>query len=162
MLPEPLLRTSTRTIGRRWRLPVVLVLGLIGCGRRPTAQIVPDSAPARKVLEAAMAAWAAGRPAGMLETKAPRVQVVDSFRKPNQRLEGFEILAETASPRARTFSLRLRLVEPNERPLVRYLVVGIDPILIFRQEDYELLTHFEHKMDPEPPQVGEAPTAAAK
>jgi hypothetical protein len=109
-----------------------------------------------------MAAWAAGRPAGMLDTKVPRVQVVDSFRKPNQRLEGFEILAETVSPRARTFSLRLRLVEPDERPLVRYLLVGIDPILIFRQEDYELLTHFEHKMDPEPRQVSEAPTAAAK
>lgn len=105
-----------------------------------------------------MAAWMAGRPPGMLNTMAPRVQVIDSFRKPNQKLEGFEIAAETASPRARTFSLRLRLSEPDERPLVRYLVVGIDPILIFRQEDYELLTHFEHKMDPQPQPAAEAPS----
>ena len=28
--------------------------------------------------------------------------------------------------------------------------VGIDPILVFRQEDYELLMHWEHPMDPEP------------
>jgi hypothetical protein len=109
-----------------------------------------------------MAAWAAGSPAGMLDATAPRVQVVDSFRKPEQKLEGFEILAETASPRARTFSLRLRLADPDERPVVRYLVVGIDPVLVFRQEDYELLTHFEHKMDPEPRQAGEAPPPAAK
>jgi hypothetical protein len=148
-------------IGRRWRLPVVLVLGLIGCGRGRTTHIVPDSAEARKVVAAAMAAWAGGRPAGMLDTRAPHVQVVDSFRKPGQKLKGFEIVAETASPRARTFSLRLHLVEPDERPLVRYLVVGIDPVLVFRQEDYELLTHFEHKMDPEPRQASEASTPAA-
>jgi len=135
---------------------------MIGCGSRAANSIVPDSLQARQVLEAAMAAWAAGRPAGMLDATAPSVQVVDSFRKPNQTLEGFEILAETASPRARTFSLRLRLAEPDERPVVRYLVVGIDPVLVFRQEDYELLTHFEHKMDPEPRQAGEAPPPAAK
>jgi hypothetical protein len=109
------------------------------------------------VIDAAMAAWAGGRPAGMLDTTAPRVQVIDSFRKPSQKLAGFEVLAETASPRARTFSLRLRLAEPDERPLVRYLVVGIDPVLVFREEDYELLTHFEHKMDPVPRQAGTAP-----
>jgi hypothetical protein len=156
MPPEPSLVTSTLTIGRRRRLLVVLLLGLIGCGSRPAPQIVPDSAQGRKVIGAAMAAWAAGRPAGMLDTTGPRVQVIDSFRKPGQTLEGFEILAETASPRARTFSLRLRLAEPDERPLVRYLVVGIDPVLVFRQEDYELLTHFEHKMDPEPRQASDA------
>jgi hypothetical protein len=128
---------------------------MIGCGSRPAHSIVPDSAQARTVLEAAMAAWAAGRAPGMLDTTAPRVQVVDSFRKPGQKLEGFEILAETASPRARTFSLRLHMSEPDERPLARYLVVGIDPVLVFRQEDYELLTHFQHKMDPEPRQAVE-------
>jgi hypothetical protein len=162
MIRDPLFGTLTRGIGLSRVLPVVLVLGFIGCWRRPATSIVPDSVRARKVVEAVMAAWAAGSPAGMLDTTAPRVQVVDSFRKPNQKLEGFEILAETASPRARTFSLRLRLAEPDEQPLVRYLVVGIDPVLVFRQEDYELLSHFEHKMDPEPQATGEAPPPAAR
>ncbi len=39
--------------------------------------------------------------------------------------------------------------------MVRFLVVGIDPILVFRQEDYELISHWEHKMDP-----GDEKTAA--
>ena len=39
---------------------------------------------------------------------------------------------------------------PTSDPWSDILVVGIDPVLVFRQEDYELLAHFEHKMDPEP------------
>ena len=119
--------------------------------RRPEPiSIVPDPARGRQAIEAAMATWKAGQPTGIVEPTSPRVQVVDTHRKPGQRLVGFEILAESADARVRTFSVRLPLAEPEERPVVRFLVVGIDPVLVFRQEDYELLMHWEHRMDPEP------------
>jgi hypothetical protein len=132
-----------------WVGRLTVLLALTGCGTDDPG-IVPDSAKGRAVLARAMEAWVAGRPVGMLEGTGPAVQVIDSYRKAGQTLAGYEIQAETATPRARTFSLKLTLEHPDEHALVRYLVVGIDPVLIFRQEDYELLTHFEHKMDAEP------------
>jgi hypothetical protein len=146
--------------GRRsdWVL-LVVALGMNGCSGRPEAPaIVPDSAQGRRAIAAAMASWEAGHAAGGVEPTSPRVQVGDTRRKPGQRLEGYEILGETADSRVRTFTIRLALVEPEERPIVRFLVVGIDPILVFRQEDYELLMHWEHPMDPEP-EGGAAPPA---
>ena len=104
-----------------------------------------------------MATWKEGHPTGIVEPTSPRVQVVDTHRKPGQKLVGFEILSDSADSRVRTFSVRLTLIEPEERPVVRFLVVGIDPILVFRQEDYELLMHWEHQMDPEPEKGATAP-----
>ena len=39
-----------------------------------------------------------------------------------------------------------------ELPVVRFVVFGIDPLWVFRQEDYEMFAHWEHLMDgPEAP-----------
>jgi hypothetical protein len=150
--------------GRRsdWVL-IVLALGMNGCSKLPDRPpIVPDSAQGRRAIAAAMASWKAGHPAGGVEPTSPRVQVGDTHRKPGQRLEGYEILGESADSSARTFTIRLALVEPEERPIVRFLVVGIDPILVFREEDYEMLIHWEHRMDSEPSDVGTRPVTPAK
>ena len=86
--------------------------------------------------------------------------MVNTHRKPGQKLVGFEILSDSADSRVRTFGVRLAMVEPEERPVVRFLVVGIDPILVFRQEDYELLMHWEHRMDPQAEKGATAPAPA--
>jgi hypothetical protein len=135
-----------------WRPFVALVwAGLLGCEPTPEPiPIVPDSARGRQAIKAAMETWKAGHPVGIVEPTTPRVQVVDTHRTPGQDLLDYEILSDSADPRVRTFSLRLTLSTSEERPVVRFLVVGIDPILVFRQEDYELLMHWEHRMEPEP------------
>jgi hypothetical protein len=123
---------------------------LLGCEPTPEPiSIVPDSARGRQAIEAAMTTWKAGHSPGVLEPTSPRIQVVDAHRNPGQGLLDYEILSDSADARVRTFSLRLTLSDSQDRPVVRYLVVGIDPILVFRQEDYELLMHWEHRMDPE-------------
>jgi hypothetical protein len=149
-----------RVPGRPWRaLAVAVAMGVPGCEATPgPAPIVPDPARGRLAIQALMGTWKAGHPTGILEPTTPRVQVVDTHRKPGQKLIGFEILSDSADSRVRTFSVRLSLLEPEERPVVRFLVVGIDPILVFRREDYELLMHWEHPMDPEP-EGGAAPAA---
>ena len=96
-----------------------------------------------------MATWKAGHPTGIVEPTSPRIQVVDTRRKPGQTLEGFEILAETADDRVRTFTVRLDLAEPEDHPTVRFLAVGLDPVLILRQEDHDMLMHWEHPMKPD-------------
>ncbi|WP_165230757.1 hypothetical protein [Aquisphaera insulae] len=75
--------------------------------------------------------------------------MVDSNREAEQRLVEYQILAQTSSSRNRTLSVRVRLENPAEESIVRFLVMGADPILVFRQEDYDLMMHWEHKMDPE-------------
>jgi hypothetical protein len=136
-------------------LPIALASVLLGCDPPPEpASIVPDPTKGRQAIEAALGAWKAGHPTGIIEPTSPRVQVVDTRRKPGQELIGFEILSESADSRVRTFNVRLALSGQEERPIVRFLVVGIDPVLIFRQEDYELLMHWEHPMDPKPEEAG--------
>lgn len=55
--------------------------------------------------------------------------------------------------KARPFAVRLVLDKPSETVATRYLVMGQDPLWVFRQEDFERMLHWEHKMD------GEAATA---
>ncbi len=147
--------------GRAWLL--MIAVGMIGCSAPPPpVGIVPDSSTGRRALEVAMEGWKAGRPTGVVEPTIPGVQVVDTHRRPGQALEGFEILGESPDERARTFTVRLRLSSPEERPVVRFLVVGIDPILVFRQEDYELLMHWEHRMEPEPEEGATSPPGTTR
>jgi hypothetical protein len=137
--------------------------GLSGCEAPPEPiPIVPGSARGRQAIEAVMETWREGHPTGIIEPTLPRVQVVDTHRKPGQRLIGFEILSDSADSRVRTFSVRVALSEPEERAVVRFLVVGIDPILVFRQEDYELLMHWEHRMDPKPEEGATSPAPSSK
>ena len=151
MLDAPLRPVARPRVRSRWPFIALVAAGLLGCEPTPEPiSIVPDPARGRQAIEAAMATWKAGHPPGIIEPTSPGVQVVDTHRKPGQTLVDFEILSDSADLRVRTFSLRLTLSESEERPVVRFLVVGIDPILVFRQEDYELLMHWEHRMDPEP------------
>lgn len=152
-------------VSKRFRhgLLVFLAASLSGCEPRlDRIPIIPDQAKGRRAIEAVMATWRAGHPAGIIEPTSPRVQVVDTHRKPGQKLVDFQILSDSADSRVRTFNVRLTLAEPEERPVVRLLVVGIDPVLIFRQEDYELLMHWEHQMDPKPEEGAGSPAPVTR
>jgi hypothetical protein len=77
------------------------------------------------------------------------VFVVDTYRREGQTLERFEILGEVTGLTQRTHLIKLRFANPAAEEKVRYSVIGIDPLWVYRHEDLELLTHWEHKM-PEP------------
>ena len=104
-------------------------------------------AAARKAVAAVLDAWAEGRPAGASAATRPDVYVVDKHRRPGQRLARYDILGELSHDKARDFAVRLRLENPDERPVVRFLVVGIDPLWVFREEDYAMITHWMHPME---------------
>jgi hypothetical protein len=119
---------------------------------------VPDSPEARDALGRALEAWRdAPRP---LPTSfdPPGLKFVDQQRKPDQRLVEFHILGETLVKSARQFTVRLTLDSSPEPALVRYNVFGRNPTWVFRLEDYEMISHWEHQMDePKPPAPGPAP-----
>jgi hypothetical protein len=122
-----------------------------GCDREPDNldRFVPAPELARAALEAVLADWKAGLPLGPIDRLAVKVQITDNQRKPGQLLDDFEILGEVPGATARCFAVRLKLREPFAEEKVRYAVFGIDPLWVFRQEDLEMLGHWEHPMEPE-------------
>jgi hypothetical protein len=132
------------------RVAAMLLLAVLAGGCRRSSggfeRFVPDSAAARKALVAALEAWRRGRAAGAIDGISPRVVVVDTHRRADQALEGYEILNDTPGDNFRGFAVRLILSHPEERALVRFNVFGIDPLWVFRQEDYDMISHWEHAM----------------
>jgi hypothetical protein len=131
-----------------WSVPALLVIVAGGCtGRaRDGKRFVPSVENARQALEAALRDWQAGSQPGKVASTSPSVQVVDSHRQPGQRLASFEILGEVGGEGPRCFLVRLSLQQPAQEARARYVVVGVDPLWVFREEDFEMLTHWDHPM----------------
>jgi hypothetical protein len=71
------------------------------------------------------------------------IQVSDSQRKAGRPLADYEIIGEIAGEGPRTFSVRLVLDQPRREQRVRYYLVGIDPLWVFQQRDYDAIVHWE-------------------
>lgn len=130
-------------------LLAVMVLG-IGCGRTPTnADYIPSVEKSRDALKTVLEAWKAGQPTGPVRGTSPVIHVTDSSRRDDQVLESYEILGSVPGNAARCMAVRLKLSGSSEEKRERYVVVGIDPVWVFRHEDYDLLLHWEHPMSPD-------------
>jgi hypothetical protein len=117
-----------------------------GCGPRPSQDFeryYPPEAVARRALETGLNSWRDGQPAGKVLAGEPPVVVVDSHRRSGQKLEQYEILGALPGDGPRRFTVRLTLDEPQEDQKARYLVIGISPLWVYRQEDYDMLAHWE-------------------
>lgn len=120
---------------------------LLGCGGSdPRARYTPSEEAAQEALEAALVAWQNGKPPGPVEGTSPVVHMVDGHRKPGQKLQGFTVLGPAPGEGARVLAARLTLENPREEQKVRYVIVGIDPLWVFRYEDYEMMVHWDHPM----------------
>jgi hypothetical protein len=130
-----------------------------GCGSSNRAErYLPDEELAREALTAAMMAWQHDGSTS-LSLNGKTIEVVDKHRRPGQTLSKFNILGEVSGDGGRWFEVQLHFVQPTQTEHVRYVVVGINPLWIFRQQDYELLGHWDHPM----PSDGQtaAPTSTA-
>jgi hypothetical protein len=124
---------------------VAVALGVAGCGGKARS-FTPSEAVAENAVRRTLEAWKAGLPTGPLPDSKPVIHVTDEGRKPGQVLEDYTILGETRGTAGRSFAVTLNLAHPREEVKTKYLVVGIDPLWVFRQEDYELLMHWDHHM----------------
>ena len=134
-------------MSRHRRLVPLLLLagGLVlsaGCqGRKKEGDFTPAPEKARQALEAGLSHLQNGNSPGTVPGTSPRVEIVDTKWKAGQ-LKAFEILGEDTpsadSSVPRFFKVRLTLAKgPQE---VRYVVVGIDPLWVYREEDYNSLS----------------------
>jgi hypothetical protein len=126
-------------IGQRGRLValwlVALLLGPFGCGPRGDERYIPSDDTARKALETVLTNLEHGRPAGA-GTGAPVLQLVDTRWKPGQQLARHKIVKEESEEGHTVFSVLLVLKGGQREQLVRYVVVGVDPLWVYREEDF--------------------------
>jgi len=120
-----------------------------GDGESATPAFVPSWDEARQSLESSLSAWRDTPSPSPISFDIRGVQFVDKRRKPNQRLLSFQILGQTDNENARQFTVRLNLEGDESPQLVKYNVLGREPVWVFRLEDYEMFAHWEHDM-PDP------------
>ncbi len=130
---------------RGWTAAALLAL-LAGCGPGPE-RFVPAEEKARQALETALTAWQHGEPRGPVAgTTAPVVQFVDSHHKTGRRLRSFAVLGLAPGSGPRVFTVKLSLDGPEQEVRERYVVMGLDPLWVLHEEDFDMLAHWEHHM----------------
>ena len=125
-------------------------LVLFGCGSPSGTPMItaPDVGPARAAIVASLDAWKSGRREGGTIGVSPAIGIVDSQRSERLLLD-YEVVGPlTVVDNARPFAVRLVLDAPRESVTTRYLVLGQDPLWVFRQDDFDRMLHWEHKMTP--------------
>ena len=128
-------------------LLLAICLSLEGCGPVDrSSQFIPSPKIAESAVKTGMEAWLHGDPDGPVAGTKPVIIVMDKHRKPGQVLTSYQILGEVPGNAQRCFAVRAQLADPEKEERLRYLVFGIDPLWVFRQEDYDLMSHWEHPM----------------
>jgi hypothetical protein len=135
---------------------ILLAAGCVGQPGSGTARFVPSEETARRALDAALAAWVAGEPPGKVTAGPPAVYLIDSHRRPGQSLKSYEILGPVPGEGPVLLAARLTLAGPTpgseaadgqvrvQEERARFVVFGIDPLWVYRQEDYEMMIHMNH------------------
>jgi hypothetical protein len=118
---------------------------LAGCwgGSAP----LPTSTKARQALEVALDAWKAGKPASSLAGSEPKIEPVDFEWRAGETLTGYSLGADTRGEGTQTItaSLTLKGQPPKE---VKYMVLGINPLQVYRDEDFTRAMNMENNPSP--------------
>jgi hypothetical protein len=129
---------------------IVFALGaLAGCGT-PTYDATPSADNARAGLDRALSAWKAGGKPGDLEGKSPVVHAVDSVWQTGRKLESFTIVSDEAGQPDRRFLVKLTYAPPAKEEEVHYVVVGKDPLWVYRDEDYARMINMDNNPSDKP------------
>jgi hypothetical protein len=124
---------------------VTALVALAGCGRGSAP--LPTSAAARQALQVALDAWKAGKPASSLAQREPKIDAVDFEWRAGEALMGYSVGADARGQGTQTISASLTLKgqPPKE---VKYMVFGIDPVRIYRDEDFTRAMNMENNPSP--------------
>lgn len=120
-----------------------------GCGGGAGAY-TPDPVTARRALESALTAWQNGSKPDQLATASPPVNVVDGEWQAGKSLERFEVGGEENSEGAAkrfAVTLTMKKATPGEVK-TEYVVVGRDPVWVYRAEDYDRFTNMDNNPVP--------------
>lgn len=122
----------------RARLTLVFFVSClaIGCGSSER-KYVPTTDAARKALDLVLGKWKAGDAHARVTGPTVPIDVFDERWQKGKKLESYEILREEkAENLPKVFAVKMKLTDDKEESEVKYYIVGKDPLLIFRDVDY--------------------------
>lgn len=127
---------------------------LAGCAQRSRSakDFVPKGDQALTAIRTVLNAWQSGDTDDEFVDGEFVYRLVDSRRDKGAPLHGFDIVGEVPGDRGRWFEVDLQSAQSTAPLRVKYVVVGIRPLWIFREEDYDMLSHWDHTMAPAKPQ----------
>ena len=109
---------------------------MTGCGTS-VKKYTPSADSAREALDAALEKWKSGATHATVDDYRVPIDVFDARWQNGKKLESYEILGEeTSEGPAKVFTVKMKLDEDKEEKEVKYYIVGIDPLNIFREQDY--------------------------
>ena len=114
---------------------LTMTMLVIGCGASDR-KYIPSPTTARGALEAALNAWKSGATFGTVKSFQVPVDTFDARWQAGKSLESFEVLCDVSSEGPKTFVVKMKLADDKEEQEVTYLVLGNNPLLVFRKEDY--------------------------
>ena len=135
------------------RAPLILAILFVACAGCSRAQrnedFVPQEDTARAALDAYLRAWSQGHTAQTIPGTNPPVMVVDDLRQ-KRTLKRYTILGPTPADAPMCFAVQLTLGNPDAEVRERYVVVGLDPLWVWRYDDYQMIAHWSHPMPADP------------
>ncbi len=108
----------------------------LGCNGNTSARYKPASTTARQAIETALSKWKTGVKYGLNAETTPKVIVEEPRWKSGSRLESYDIIEEVPGKEYPQFKVKLKLAGKPEE-ISEYLVVGIDPPIVYSKEEYE-------------------------
>ncbi len=130
---------------------LALAAALCGGGCGPDLDVskyIPPDDVALRAMTATLDSWSRGEKVGEIASDLPvKVHVVDNHRRAAQRLRTYEILGKVPGDGAVTYAVKLQFTDPDQTETVRFYLLGKDPLWVTRQEDFDLLMHWDHKME---------------
>ena len=119
----------------------LLLAGLVvaGCGGRSESEYVPTAMGAKDAVQKALEAWKGAKPYGTVSDAKPQIQVFDARWQQGKTLESFTVGEPLAGENPPKVPVIMKLNGESEET-VHYLVVGIDPLNVFREADYTRAT----------------------
>lgn len=130
-------------------LPFLLATAaLVGCGQGSAP--IPSAVEGREALRASLDAWKAGKPASSLAGGKPSIEAVDFEWKAGKVLSDYALGAEASGQGTQTFAATLTLKGQPTPKAVQYMVLGLDPIRIYRDEDFNRALNMDNAPAPPP------------
>lgn len=108
-------------------------------GYAPDAEkrYVPAATDARQAVETALSTWKSGAKHGTITSSKVKIDVFDArWQVEKKNLESYMIIEDIPGQPQPQFKVRLKLVGKQEETNT-YLVVGNDPLQVFRDDDYQ-------------------------
>lgn len=115
-------------------LPALITVCLVGCRGKSIESYDPQKDVARQAIEKSLSTWKSGKPLATIPG-TPAIDTFDTRWRSGTKLKDFSILEEVPEQEHPQFKVQLQFAgKPAETS--EFIVIGIDPLLVFRKEDY--------------------------